>query len=509
MADNVQSIIPYKAEPTARAFHASVAKYRGIMGPIGSGKSSACCMEILLRSMQQRPSVDGVRRTRWAVIRATYPQLKSTTIKTFCEWCPETRSDGTPFFIVNWQPPIVGHLRIPLPDGTRMDMEVFFVALDKDEDVEKLKSMELTGGWINEASEIPRTILDMLYGRTDRYPSKRMGGTTWHGVIMDTNPPDDDSWYYKLAEIERPIGYEFFKQPPAVLKVPKKHPDDPQVYAPNQGQAGYPSAENVQNHNAGYDYYMTQIPGKTDEWIKVFLMGEYGSISSGKPVYPEYRDGLHSAKTDIVPLRGVPLILGFDFGRTPAGVICQLSPRGQFRILEEIFVEDMGVREYIDTVLKPLLRNKYADVMYSAFGDPAGSGKQQTSDDTCFEAFRDAGIRVEPARTNELVARREAVVRFLNRNCDGQPGLQLSPCCQIVRKGFMGEYHYRKIRVSGTDRYAEVPDKNRFSHLHDALQYACLEAESGATMMSTWGGSSVQGPGVRRQIVDKGSLGWT
>ena len=40
------------------------------------------------------------------------------------------------------------------------------------------------------------------------------------------------------------------------------------------------------------------------------------------------------------------------------------------------------------------------------------------------------------------------------------------------RKGFLGGYQYRRLQTS-TERYTAVPDKNSYSHPHDALQYAC------------------------------------
>ena len=63
--------------------------FRGIRGPVGSGKSVACCIEIIKRAINQKPSDDGIRKTRWAVIRNTNPQLKTTTIKTWLDWFPE------------------------------------------------------------------------------------------------------------------------------------------------------------------------------------------------------------------------------------------------------------------------------------------------------------------------------------------------------------------------------------------------------------------------------------
>ena len=46
----------YNAERTPALFHASDAFVRGLMGPVGSGKSVACCMEILSRAIRQRPN---------------------------------------------------------------------------------------------------------------------------------------------------------------------------------------------------------------------------------------------------------------------------------------------------------------------------------------------------------------------------------------------------------------------------------------------------------------------
>ena len=47
-----------------------------------------------------------------------------------------------------------------LGDKTTVELEVIFLALDKQEDVKKLLSLELTGVWINEAREIPKSIVD-------------------------------------------------------------------------------------------------------------------------------------------------------------------------------------------------------------------------------------------------------------------------------------------------------------------------------------------------------------
>ena len=137
--------------------------FRGIRGPVGSGKSVACCIEIIKRAISQKPNDEGIRKTRWAVIRNTNPQLKTTTIKTWLDWFPE---DDWGNFI--WSVPYTHKLK-----KGDIDCEVIFLALDRPEDVKKLLSLELTGVWINEAREIPKSIVDACSMRVGRFPSEK------------------------------------------------------------------------------------------------------------------------------------------------------------------------------------------------------------------------------------------------------------------------------------------------------------------------------------------------
>lgn len=435
-------------------FHLSDAFVRGLMGPVGSSKSTACCTEILRRAQEQIP-FNGVRRTRWAVIRNTYPELKSTTIKTWSEWAQGSA--------MRWDAPITSTMYGPLPDGTMLDMEVFFFPVDRPEEIGKLKSLELTGAWINEAGELPKAVFDMVTQRVGRFPPARQGGPTWTGVLLDTNPPDDDHWYYKLAEKECPPDWKFFKQPGGLI-------EDKGTYKAN------PAAENIENLPSGHEYYLRQVPGKNKEWIKVFLLGNYGTIADGKPIYPEWNDDIHVRKVTAYP--SLPLLLGFDYGLTPACVICQISPRGQLIVLAELFAKDMGIRQFARDVVRPFLAMNFHDYGFQAAGDPAGLARSDTDEKTCFMELAEEGIACVPASTNSFVGRREAVAKYLTRLVDGQPALLVDPSCDMIRRGFNGRYQYRRLQVVGEERYKDVPDKNDFSHLHDALQYAALHSQN-------------------------------
>ena len=411
-------------------------------------------MEVFTRACEQKP-YNGVRKSRWAIIRNTYPELKSTTIKTWLEWFP--------FCQMKWDAPISGKIDLPLQDGTKVEMEVFFFPVDRPEEIGKLKSLELTGAWINEAGEIAKGVFDMVTQRVGRYPPVRYGGPSWTGVLMDTNPPDDDHWYYKLSEREKPKDWDFFKQPGGLIEVKGE-------YLPN------PEAENISNLPGGHEYYLRQVPGKAKEWIKVFLLGNYGTIADGRPVFPEYNDELHCRKASAYP--DLPLLLGFDYGLTPACVICQVSPRGQLLVIDELFAKDMGIRQFARDVVKPHLSMNYAKHAFQAVGDPAGMSRSDTDEKTCFMELAEEGIPAMPAVTNSFVGRREAVAKYLTRLVDGKPALWLDPRCDMLRRGFNGRYQYRRLQVVGEDRFKDVPDKNDYSHLQDALQYAALHSQT-------------------------------
>lgn len=453
--------------PVLQQFFRSNAKVRGIMGPVGSGKSSACAMEIYLRSLRQAPGPDGVRRTRWFVVRNTYPQLRDTTIRTFLDWFPpryfgrfhDTKHEYTMAF--NGPPG---------PDGkpTKVVSEVWFRALDRPDQVENLKSNEFTGAWINEACDVPESVVSEIVGRCGRYPSRRDGiGATWDGVFMDTNAPDTDNWWYKWAELTRPEGVEFFRQPPAILVEPK--PDGGYIFL-----GVNPKAENLKNLKP--DYYPTQFHVRSPESIKRYLLNEYCYAVDGKPVFPEYKDHLHFNEKLAGPVRGVPIYRCWDFGRTPCIVLFQLDPQGRVLVFDERVSEDMGIEQFASLAL-PYCNSKYPGFAWVDVGDPAGAQPGQHDDRTCFSILQAKGVDIMPGMQT-LAMRLESVRKALTSLIDGRPMFQIGPGAPTLRKALQGGYHYRRLRTSG-ERYTDAPDKNKYSHVADALQYGLTLVISG------------------------------
>ena len=451
--------------------------FRGLRGPVGSGKSVSCCVELFRRSLMQEKGPDGIRKSRWAVIRNTNPQLRTTTIKTWLDWFPE--EDWGKFL---WSVPYTHHIQ-----KNDIDLEVIFLALDRPEDVKKLLSLELTGIWVNEAREIPKSIIDACTMRVGRYPSMKDGGCTWTGVICDTNAPEEDHWWPIMSGevpvpdhipreeakmLIKPDNWDFFTQPSGMTE--KKNEDgDIEKYVPNE------SAENKNNMRS--DYYPNIVQGKTKSWIDVYVMNRLGSIKDGKPVYPMFASDIHIAKEEIPVAVGMPVYIGIDFGLTPAAAIGQ-KVRGRWMILQEIVAFDMGIVRFAE-VLRQEIATRYAGCEIIIFGDPAGDFRAQTDETTPFQIMRGAGLNARPAPSNDVALRLESVSAPLSRMIEGLSGLLIDQRCRTIIKGFEGGYQYKRMQVSG-ERYADKPDKNHFSHIHDALQYLMLGAGEGRQILS-------------------------
>ena len=473
-------MINFKYKPDGevlKSFMKDSTFFRGIRGPVGSGKSVGCCVEVFRRALEQKKGEDGLRKSRWAIIRNTNPQLRTTTIKTWLDWFPE--SDWGRF---HWSVPYTHHIK-----KGEIDLEVIFLALDRPEDVKKLLSLELTGIWINEAREIPKSIIDACTMRVGRYPSMRDGGPSWSGVIADTNAPEEDHWWPIMAGevpipdhiprdqakmLVKPDNWNFFTQPCGMLET-KNEEGEIQDYKEN------PKAENQKNILA--NYYSNLIRGKTKSWIDVYVMNRLGHIQDGKPVYPMFASEVHIAKEEIPVAANVPVYVGIDFGLTPAAVLAQ-KVRGRWFVQSEIVAVDMGIVRFAEVLRQELATRFSAASEVIIYGDPAGDFRAQTDESTPFHILRGAGLRAYPAPSNSVDLRLESVSSQLTKMVEGKPALLIDRRCPQLIKGFEGGYAYKRMEVSG-ERYADKPDKNMYSHIHDALQYLMLGAGEGRQLM--------------------------
>ena len=468
--------LDFRSSPVIWKFLNDNSFVRAVLGPVGSGKSYACCAELFKRAVNQKPSKrDGIKYSRFAVVRNSYPMLKTTTLKTWLELFPEDTWGA-----VRYAPPITHHIKLPARDGAAgINMEVIFLALDQPKDVRKLLSLELTGAWVNEARELPKAVIDGLTHRVGRYPSKADGGPTWRGIILDTNPMDSDHWYFHLAEKETPKGefkWSFFRQQGGVSEVLSKDvpADSPEaqgfIFSAGKWGRTNNKAENLGNLPSGY--YEQLLGGKKLDWIRCYAEGKYAFVQEGKPVWSEYDDD--SMVDDLAIEEHIPIQIGLDFGLTPAAVFAQKLPNGRWHIVHEIVTFDMGLERFCH-ILKSEINNRFPKMDIQIWGDPAGQQRDQIFVSTAFDHLKTHNLLARPTATNDFKVRREALAAPMGRLIEGKPGLLVDRNCVRLRKSLSGGYHFRRIAIgAGQERYKDTPNKNEHSHIGDAAGYCLL-----------------------------------
>lgn len=464
-------VLRYVASPTLSRFHASTKFIRVVRGPAGSGKSVGCVFEMLRLALIQRPQADDVRRSRFLVMRNTMPELKRTTIKTIEDWL------GPLGLVVNRQD-MSGLLKCELSiegETRKIEAEFVFASCDDEKRSRQFKSLEMTAVYFNELSEIPRTAFDDASRSAGRYPSKKDGGPVQPSLIADTNACDTDHWLYQMAEVERPADFEMFVQPPAFT--PTGRPGGGTLWLPN------PKAENIQHLEGGHDYYRRMMVGKKDRWIRVFVGNQYGDVTDGRPCHPRFSD--RHVRERIEPLRRIGLRLGWDYGRTPACVIGQVTPEGQLRILREVVTpkdhQGWALRTFVQEAVLPVLMGEFGGFrVIQSTGDPSGASGGQAEEVTCEDVLAQCGIPTVSAPTNDPLARLECVDQLIDGLVSsGEPRLLVSATgAPVVKAGLEGRYKLQRVRVDGRDEYRDAPVKNFWSHVMDAMQYLALGANA-------------------------------
>ena len=202
------------------------------------------------------------------------------------------------------------------------------------------------------------------------------------------------------------------------------------------------------------------------------------STFEGQPVYGDFNKTLHVSQSTLKPEPGIPLLLSWDFGLTPACILAQLVGK-QLRIYKE-FIETNGSISKLAPVVMNYLNINYQNWMHDgklySFIDPAGLQRKDTDESTCAGVLRKLGFQdIRPGPVN-WEPRRKAVDDFLTKTYGDGPAFIIDEGgCPILIEGFAGGYRYpeKALEVEPT---SIRPVKDKYSHPHDALQYLCAGA---------------------------------
>lgn len=470
-------VLDFKAGTKIAEFVASSRVCDIIQGPFGSGKTKALCARIMRHAQEQIKSpIDGIKYSRFAIIRNTVPDLIRTTIRSWLETFPEREYGRF----------IGGAVKQHLVRFANVHCDVDFLSLDREEDIRKLRSTEYTGVAFNEVSFALRDIFVEAF-RCLRYPEPEHGGPNpWRGIIADTNAPDEDHWLgIMTGQVEMPIGlpedeqakyswpegWGFYKQPPALIE---KFDDRGLLtgYEVNRG------SENFANLPEGYyQDLLSAAPSKA--WIDSRLMNRITLVVDGQPVWPMFRREFHVAREALKPVDGRDVVVALDFGRVyPAALFGQ-----QINDRDYIQYEILGFNEPA-TVFAPrvkrFLETHYPGSRVRFTGDPKGRDKGQATDQSSYEIYAYHGMQIIPCpvKGNDIQTRTEAVAFVLNDNPSGVNRLVISPACRTLITGMAGRYHLVR-----EDDGELRPKKDKYSNLCDTLQYWVIGVGEGRRMI--------------------------
>ena len=473
--------LTYKAYPTLKKFHDAYNdyKFRYVAGPPGSGKSVGSVIELLLIGLRQEPTPDGIRPTKFGVIRSTYGELENTTLQTMKHWLPSQ------YTTVVHSKPIKVHTRLPLPDGTIADMQFELIAIATRDDLGKLDSSEYTAIWLNEMTGLPLELVGKAGERTGRYPPPNLWGDfdenglpinhcTFRGVIGDYNYPPKDHWLVSfLHEGELPTNTMLFEQPPALIE----HID------PETGHTTYTinqEAENLTNLDNGQKYmddlHNYQALGAYD-LINTRLLCRYGRAGGdGKAIINNFDYEYHVAPDKLEPLRHTDTLVSFDTsGIHPCALIWQYN-RGKWQIIDGLYGDEMGLEEFIDDVMTPLLTMRYPGCDVLCVCDPANARDARTMLSPT-DLLQEKGYNAITASTNKFKDRLQACEKLLNRR--EKNSVLISPHLTLLTDALDGAYQYKRLRATGLEEtFSTQPLKNKYSHWADAFQYGALHIVS-------------------------------
>lgn len=483
--------------PVAERAYWDDATVVGIMGPVGSGKTTTMLKSRLRRAMMMpRSVIDGRRYYKLLVIRATYRQLWSTTIPDFLKVYPKHLGDwsggrGGP---VNFRMVFSDGSDVPAPPGRNnpdwhpdeIVFEVEFMAFG--DDIEgSMRGFQSTDIWLHEMDTNPGDVFGNAITRINRHPDKvHFAGYPvelrgYGQIVGDFNAPVPDNWTVGglMDPVKRKTVEDQFSRllPEGARRIA--------ISFHRQPGFGEPGCENLQNLDASY--YPNAIAAMTLEGrgdrIARLVYNKVVAARMGEPVFQrEFNPRIHVAGGTLQPEPGISLRIGLDQGFKAAAVIGQFVPPFQWRILAELHLPDRHIlAAEFGRLLRELLDTRFpGHRVEGAWGDMAGEAGSSLATEEVHTwnmiAGQAAGFRVRPQKVgaNRIQPRLEAVRAALEYLHGGQPGLLIDPECTFLITGFEARYVWtEETDANGAKR--KVPDKSLTeANVMDAAQYLLL-----------------------------------
>lgn len=411
-------------------FHASRARFKGLSGPVGTGKTKAVCYEAIQLAYANAGLLG-------LLSAPTFPMLRDITWRTMQGILEE---EEIPFRFNR------GEMRLYLREcGTT----ILFRSAD---DPDHLRGTNLAFFGVDELTYCSEEAWMRLEARL-REPKAQVlcgfGGWT---------PKGFDWVYQRFISGTRLKGYE------AIIAKP---------------------FENVAILTPVPDFYSRLKLSYDQKFYDQEVLGRYLSVFGGAVYYSFDRE------TNVKPVAYYPMwpvIWSLDFNVSPlSSIIGQLFPidlhRSQYRlhVLDEISLPDANTPDAFDAFCRKLERFVKPDrrVFVEVYGDPAGNARHTAATKTDWQLIHEAFARHPEFKVSFHVASvappvkdRTTAVNSALRNAAGWARLYIHPRCKeliadLERNAWKQDSH-GNVMTGQIDK----TDPKR-THMADALGYLC------------------------------------
>ena len=424
-------ICTYKPMPHQEEFHKDQHQKKLYAGGFGSAKTYTCGMEFLC-TVLQIPNSAGL------VGAATWGQVSDTCLKFICDNLPKDLVVRSNQDKVNWY--------LQLINGSRISAK----ALDQEG---KIRSMNLSIIWIDEASEVEFAIVAFLAARL-RNKVGFYKGKNRLKMLLSSNP--DVGWLnseWLMCSDE--IFYHGDVKDRYQVRADKRDPVISTHISATSANTYLPP-----------DYEENLAKNKEPGWINRYLKGSF-KYTEGL-VYPNFVDWF--CEPFEIPSHWMR-VTGTDFGRRDptAHVVGALDPIKKiiyvYAEVEET-LDDKSL-DYVIGKIKAVDNFPNRLLAFPHQCDPRGRNKDQVSGQSWIDAYRQRGIIFQTAQDCEGNSLAPTIQKLYNYAKYGR--LKIFKTCKKLYDS-LSKYKYKERTIGDDKNQGEKPqDKN--NHLPDALRY--------------------------------------
>jgi PBSX family phage terminase large subunit len=401
-------------------FHSDGAKFKGFFGGYGSGKTRTGAEEVVQHILNTPSGMT-------LIGAETKNQLDQTAKDMFFKVFPD-------FMIEDYwkQKDMVlctnGHV-------------VIFRPLD---DEGKLRSLNLTCFWIEEASEVKYEIFVQLQTRL------RNKATKLHQGILTSNP--DMGW----------IKSEFLLKAGRIENAERKYHQDPDEINLQFSVHIAPTHLNIYLPD---DYVETTSKGKPEWWVKRFMYGSFEHTEG--MVYPSF-------SSLIIPSFPIPKhwvrLTATDFGlRDPTVMLAgAIDPhKGELHLYREHYEAGKSIKYHAEVMKKKILDEIPSGKIRAMVADPKGKAKSEKDMRSTYDYYAEYDIFFEPG-INKI---EDGILKVFSY-MEMKKVFIHDTCRKTIWEGT--RYKYPKQDLASDKNASEKPvDKD--NHAMDCLKYMIAE----------------------------------